>query len=200
MDDSDSADLAGPADVADVADPADFTATATAAQRAALMAEIDAGYERLRAYLDTLDEGAWTGPVDDAGWTVTDHVMHLAVWAESMVAVMDGRPRWEAMGLSPDVWATIAQGYDVINEAIRQQHASAGAAAVRDALERSHRALVARADALDAADLMRPYNYFQPWAEGRDQPLVGYLRGNTVEHYDAHRRYIEAIVGANERP
>lgn len=186
-------------DNASGADPAAIPADELAAQRAALMAEIDAGYEQLRAYLDTLDEAAWTGPVDAAGWNVKDHVMHLAVWAGSMVAVMDRRPRWEAMGLSQDVWATIAQGYDVINEAIREQHATASAPAVRDALDQAHRGLVARADALDAADLMRPYNYFQPWAEGRDQPLVGYLRGNTVEHYDAHRRYIEAIVGADER-
>lgn len=180
-----------PPDPADVTDPA--------AQRAALMAEIDAGYRRLSAYLDTLDDAAMTGPVDAAGWTAKDHVMHLAVWADSMVAVMDRQPRWEAMGLSRDVWATIEQGYDVINEAIRQQHAAASDAAVRDALERAHRRLVARADAMDADDLMRPYNHFQPWAVSRDQPLVGYLRGNTVEHYDEHRRYIEAIVGASEQ-
>lgn len=180
----------------DPAGPPDPAAADPAARRAALMAEIDAGYRRLTAYLDTLDDAALTGPVDAAGWTATDHVMHLAVWADSMVAVMDRRPRWEAMGLSRDVWATIEQGYDVINEAIRQQHAGAAAADARDTLERAHRRLVARADAMDVGDLMRPYNHFQPWAVSRDQPLVAYLRGNTVEHYDQHRGYIEAIVGA----
>ena len=166
-----------------------------AAQRAALMAEIDAGFTRFDAYLDTLAPSQWTAPLDAAGWSAKDHVMHLAVWAGSMIAVMDGRPRWEAMGVSPEVWATITDTYDVINDDIRRQHADASPAAVRTAFTTTHRALNARAAALGDEDLVRPYHHFQPWATGVDGPLHAYLRGNTVEHYDEHRGYVEALLG-----
>lgn len=166
-----------------------------ATHRRALMADIQSGYDRLTAYLDTLDEAALTVPTDAAGWTANDHVMHLAAWAGSMIAVIDGQPRWEAIGVSRDVWTTIADGYDVINAAIQRRHAGRPSAEVRRAFDDTHRALVARVEALSIDDLTRPYSHYQPWAVGRDEPLYGYIRGNTVEHYDEHRGYIEVLVG-----
>ena len=173
--------------VSDPPSPAD-------ARRRAMMADIQSGHDRLAAYLDTLDESALTTPTDAAGWTANDHVMHLAVWADSMIAVIDGKPRWEAMGVSRDVWVTLAEGYDAVNEAIRRLHAGRPSAEVRRAFEDAHHALVARVEALSTDELALPYSHYQPWAVGRDEPLYGYIVGNTVAHYDAHRGYIEALI------
>lgn len=176
-------------------DPARDHPMTAEAQRRAMLAEIQAGFDRFVAFLDTLDEAALTGPADAAGWTANDHVIHLAVWAGSMQAVIDGRPRWEAIGVSRETWATIADGYDVINAAIQRQHAGRASADVRRTFEATHRALVERMAALSTDDLLRPYSHHQPWAVGRDEPLYAYLIGNTAEHYDEHRGYIADLMG-----
>jgi len=168
----------------------------TTAPRDAMLAEIEDGYDRLVAFLDALDEAALDGPVDAAGWTAKDHVIHLAVWARSMVAVIEGRPRWDDMGVDRVLWRTIAEGYDAVNAHIQQLNRHLSVAEARRALEDAHRAVVDRVATMSVAELSFPYSYYQPWATGQDQPLYGYLRGNTVEHYDEHRGYIGAIVEA----
>ncbi len=166
------------------------------AQRSAMMAEIDAGFRRFTAFLAALDDADLTGPTDAAGWTAKDHVAHLTAWAGSMIAVLDGRPRWEAIGVTPEVWQTITDTYDVINAAIQARHRDTLPAEVRTDFDGTHRALVARIESMATADLVRPYVHFQPWATGRDDPLYGYLLGNTVGHYDEHRGYVEEMVSA----
>lgn len=166
------------------------------APRDAMLAEIEASYERLVAFLDGLDDAAWEGPTDAAGWTAKDHVTHLAVWAASMIAVIEGKPRWDAMGVDRVLWRTIAEGYDQINEHIRQRNRHLSPAEARGALEAAHRALTGRVARMSVVDLSLPYQHYQPWATGRTEPLHAYVRGNTEEHYDEHRGYIAAIVGA----
>jgi len=173
-------------------------AEASSAQRDALLLEVAAGYDRLVRFLDSLDDAAQDDPVDAAGWTIKDHVTHLAVWARSMIAVIDGRPRWEAMGVSRELWQTIEDGYDAINADIQQRHRHLSPAEARAALAEAHAALEGRVAALSVAELELPYNHYQPWATGRTAPLHAYVRGNTSEHYDEHRRYMAAIVGAGE--
>lgn len=175
-------------------------ATTADAPRATMLVEIEAGYDRLLALLDTLDDAALAGPVDGAGWTANDHVIHLALWAGSMLAVFDRRPRWEAIGVSRETWATIADGYDEINAQLQRQHAGRSTADVRHTFEATHRALVGRVERLSAKELMLPYSQYQPWSVGCDEPLYGYVLGNTVEHYDEHRAYIAGIVGRVAEP
>lgn len=168
----------------------------TTARRDAMLAEIEASYESLCGYLDGLDETALTGPTDAAGWTATDHVFHLAVWTGSMLAVIEGRPRWEAMGVSEETWSTIADGYDEINADIQRRHRDGSPPEARRALEAAHRALLDHVATMTEAELSLPYSHFQPWATGQDDPMYAYVRGNTAEHYDEHREYIEVLVGS----
>lgn len=166
------------------------------APRDAMLAEIEASFTRLTAFLDGLDPALLDGPTDAAGWTAKDHVIHLAVWAGSMIAVLDGAPRWEAMGVDRVLWRTLADGYDAINEHIRQANRHRSAADARRALEEAHRALTGRVAGMSVFELSLPYKHYQPWATDRTDPLFAYVRGNTEEHYDEHRAYIAAIVGA----
>jgi hypothetical protein len=164
------------------------------AENAALITEMNAAYEQFNAYLDTLTEQQLTQPTDAAGWTGKDHVIHLAKWAGSMVAVLDKQPRWDALGISIDIWRTIVDGYNQINAAIQQQNQAMPLAAVRAELAQAHQAVVAKVATLTAADLELPYVHYQKWAEGEDYPVRLYLHGNTADHYMEHWTYIAAIV------
>lgn len=46
------------------------------------------------------------------------------------------------------------------------------------------------------ADLFRTYSYFQPDEPGEDsgRPIIAWIIGNTYEHYDEHRAWIEELI------
>jgi hypothetical protein len=159
-----------------------------------LFEEMDASYRQLNAYLDTLTEQQLTVPTDRAGWTAKDHVAHLTVWAGSMLAVIDKQPRWEAMGISIDVWKTIVHTYDEINAEIQKQHRDVSLSQVRREFEETHQRVVQRVKSMTSEELDLPYSHYQPKATDETDPVYLYIHGNTADHYDEHRRYIEAIV------
>ena len=45
------------------------------------------------------------------------------------------------------------------------------------------------------ADLQRPYNHYQPSSD-RQQPVIGWIIGNTYGHYEEHQPWIAAIVAS----
>jgi hypothetical protein len=163
--------------------------------KASLLSEMDGGFTKLNTYLDGLSDEQMTVPTDAAGWTGKDHLMHLAVWAGSMLAVIDQQPRWEAMGVSKEVWKTIVETYDQINAVIQQKHRDLPLAAVKEAFQQTHHVLVERVRSMSDEALLRPYSYYQPWAVDETDPLYAYLQGNTSDHYEEHQAYIAAIVG-----
>ncbi|TAK10712.1 MAG: ClbS/DfsB family four-helix bundle protein [Anaerolineae bacterium] len=163
--------------------------------RAEWEARIQHGFEELLEFLESLPEGEWENGADAAGWTAKDHVAHLAVWAGSMVAVMNGRPRWEAMGLPLETWMTIVRTYDVINAAIRAAHWGDTPVQAFAAWRAAHAAVMARAAALPDEELRLPYSHYQPGATDETAPLYLYIEGNTSDHYAEHRAYIGVLLG-----
>jgi hypothetical protein len=162
--------------------------------RTALLARIDASYTALTRYLDTCAEPDLTTPADSAGFTAKDHLIHLAVWGGSMIAVIDRQPRWEAMGLTLETWRTIVRGYDQINAAILRQHREKTLTAARAFLHDAHTGLINRVSALTPDALQLPYSHYQPESIDETYPLWMYIEGNTADHYDEHREYIAAIL------
>ena len=47
---------------------------------------------------------------------------------------------------------------------------------------------------LSDEDLHRPYSYYQPGSP-QTAEVIGWIVGNSYEHYDEHRPWIEAILG-----
>jgi hypothetical protein len=166
----------------------------TETRRAALIAECQAAYARFIAMLDDYTAEQLTAPTDAAGWTAKDHIMHAAVWAGSLLAVVDHQPRWEAAGVPLALWLTIEQTYDQINAHVQQQHAARPLAEVRAAFDTAQQAVMARFAALPLAALMLPYAHYQAHAESQIYPLYRYIYGNTADHYDEHRAYIVALI------
>jgi len=162
--------------------------------QSAMLAEIETSYRKFVEYLDDLTPEQWTGPTDAAGWTVKDHVSHLAAWAASMVAVIEKRPRWEGIGVSREVWDTVENRYDTINAVLREKHLADSIEQVRAELVSAHKGLMALVEPMSIEELSRPYSDFQPWAEGVSSPLYGYVDGNSGRHYDLHLEYIQKIL------
>jgi len=156
-----------------------------------LLAQMESGWNDFLAYLATLTPEQMTGPTDAAGWTAKDHVMHLAVWEQGIAALLNREDRREAMGLDEAAWD--GHDYDDMNGLIRDREAGRSLDDVMQAFRDVHGQLVARISAMTDADLNRPYSAYAD-DPGNDRPVVGYIVGNTFEHYAEHQPWIEKIV------
>jgi uncharacterized damage-inducible protein DinB len=149
------------------------------------------GWRKLQALVETLRPEALRAK-GSSRWTVQDHLVHIAAWELSLLALLDGEDRRTAMGVPGASTET-----DALNEAIwlahRQDTAEQALAFTRDAHER----LMSRLSELSDADLRRSYNHYQPndpRDPGDDRPVVEWVAGNTYEHYAEHLDYIDQII------
>src|SRR5277367_4333102 len=108
--------------------------------KAQLLPTMQMGWEGLWAYLDTLSEAQVTQPKDAGGWSVKDHVIHLAVWEGSMNDVLEKKPRWGYMGVSLPAWES--GDINRINDEIYQRNKELTWAQVRQRFAQEHAQLI----------------------------------------------------------
>ncbi len=59
---------------------------------------IEAGWQELTALVESLGPAGLTLSGAD-GWAVKDHLVHIAAWEHSLLALLDGGDRRSAMGV-----------------------------------------------------------------------------------------------------
>lgn len=161
--------------------------------KAELMEKIADSYEALQRTLSALDEATLARPNPADGWAIKDHLFHLAAWERGIARLLGHRSRYEGMGVTPEEWR--GRQLDEINDLVyrrnREQPPAEALAAFRDA----HAEMLDALAALSDADLRRPYTDFDPAAtQFADRPIVGWIIGDTFDHYDEHRQWIQALL------
>ena len=83
-----------------------------------------------------------------------------------------------------------------LNTIIYQRTKDRSLQEVREAFRQGQQALVDALSHLTEADLLETYSRYQPDEPGEDTgaPIVGWITGNTCDHYDEHRAWIEALA------
>jgi len=160
-------------------------------------AELLRTIERAWASLDELTAGLTDTQLARSGadgWSVKDHLAHLAAWNLSLVALLDGRDRQAALG----VW-DVPREADPINDLLHRRYLGLVPDEAKALQEGSRQMLREALAGLSDADLSRPYSHFQP-NEVRpdgdgDQPVLGWIHGNTDEHAEEHAAYIRQLIG-----
>jgi uncharacterized protein (TIGR03083 family) len=156
--------------------------------RKELVDRIERSWRELDDLAGTADDESLRAPVAD-GWTVKDHLVHLAAWEESLLALLEGRDRAAAMGAA----GMEDGGADTINAAVFEQHRDEAPDNALAGFRETHRRLLERLDELSDEDLSRPYSHFQPGTED-ERPVCGWVAGNTFEHYAEHLSYIRPAL------
>jgi uncharacterized damage-inducible protein DinB len=164
------------------------TEPASAGDRVSLVARIERSWAELHESIARLDAARMVEPGTD-GWSVKDHLAHLATWEGAVLALLDGHDPLAAMGVTPG-------DTDVENEQIRERYAGRPLAEVRELAERTHSRLLERLSAMSDADLARPLSSFRPDVDSpnKDRPITDWIPGNTWEHFDEHRDWMAATV------
>lgn len=151
-------------------------------------------YDAFSAYIAGLSDAQMTVPTDAAGWTVKDHLAHLAVWTDGITAALNHQSRREAMGVDQALWDQENHDYFDINEQIRGQHVNKPLSQVKDEFRTAHERIVAKIETMEESDLLRPYVVYQPGAVNEPEPVWAYIIGNSYGYYEEHQPWIAAIV------
>ncbi|MDQ3856823.1 MAG: ClbS/DfsB family four-helix bundle protein [Chloroflexota bacterium] len=162
------------------------------ANKAELATRIGEARSKLERSLARLSDAELTLP-GPHGWSVKDHLAHIVAWERSLLALMQRVPRHEAMGLDQETYES--HDTDAINTELYERSKDMPLEDVLDELASSHQELLEQLERSSEEDLFE----YAPYAnepDGPKVPLVAWVAGNTYEHYDEHRRWIEELVGS----
>jgi hypothetical protein len=163
----------------------------TPANCAELRTLIDERWSALTATINTLSDEELVVEGPD-GWSVKDHMAHLTAWERSLLALLEGGSRAAAVGIDPELFGQLDTDgiIALIVEAARKHSLDD----VRTLFRETHETLRKEVAALSDADISKPYAHFQPNDPAADQhPVVGWINGNTWDHYNEHEPWIRAI-------
>ncbi|HEY4025363.1 MAG TPA: DinB family protein [Candidatus Dormibacteraeota bacterium] len=142
--------------------------------RAALLDRIRQSWDTLQEAIRSLDDRQLTAPGPE-GWSIKDHLAHLARWEQIVRDRLDGRDPGVALAIPDDQ----QQDVDAVNAHLRQRDAGLSTSEVLQTLTETHVRLVARIESLDAGELER-------WTEN--------IEGNTHEHFAEHLDWIRTLI------
>jgi DinB superfamily len=153
------------------------------------MRRIELSWNELAELVNQVQDAGGLTKVGASGWTVKDHLVHVGAWERSLFALIQSQDRPAAMGV-----AETAEGADAINEEIRKLHARDTPEEALAYFRESHVQLVAALGKLTDADLQKPYSHFQPSGPEEKRPVIGWVAGDTYEHYAEHLGWINHVI------
>ena len=163
--------------------------------KAELLTNIRDSWNDLASYLKTLTEAQLTVQTDAAGWTVKDHLVHVATWEEDMCVLLAGHCRWEALNIDKSLLLT--DNFDAINAVIQKRRASMGLVDTLRMLEANHHRLMEALQPLSDQDLKRAYRSYQPDST-LEYPIFGWIKGCTYQHFEEHLGWIRTLIADNQ--
>lgn len=154
---------------------------------------VGASWTTLDQVVRSLSDEELTVPQKDR-WSIKDHLAHVALAERFCSAAFLDRPLHESLGMEKD--AFLRSSEDEINEFGYQLYKSTSLPEVMALCQETHRELVNTLAGLSEADLQKP---FAPYgSEPTGTSMLDVLKGNTYDHYDVHRGWIETIVNQSE--
>jgi hypothetical protein len=153
----------------------------TAETAATTLARFDEGWVSLDKTMNSLGERELTEIRDPAGWSAKDHLMHVAIWEQALLAKLDGRLRHQALGL--DAATDDSEDYDALNAAIFEKTKARPVTEVLDAIRTTHAKTRAHIAAFASGTTSAPA------VDAFLADVPGY-----AEHYEQHGTWIKELI------
>jgi uncharacterized damage-inducible protein DinB len=149
----------------------------------------------LHAFINALTESQLSGPTDAAGWTIKDHLAHLAAWQLGIAVLLQGGKRWEAMGLT-SAFVKKSEGFEPLNAALQRRHSKLSAREVLELLSNADAQFLFALSKLSSADLAKSYAHFsgEPPTKQTAQPVMGWVDGDSAHHFREHLPWMRKIL------
>jgi len=153
-----------------------------------LVGAIEGEWHELWAVVNRLTVEQMNTP-DAGGWSPKDNLAHLTVWMKILMShYIDGRPADQVLGVPIEI--TRDWDADVINRAMFERNRVQSLDDVTRELKQVYAALVDKLNTVPFDQLMMP----RFPAEPERGPLLGWVLGNTTEHFAEHREVIERVL------
>jgi uncharacterized damage-inducible protein DinB len=146
-------------------------------------------WQRLMDTMSRAPKDHYTRKQDARGWTALDHFAHVSAWERSRLTWLQGRPRFEGLGVTSEQFKL---DYDALNELVREQTAGQGYDQVVNAALSVHQAMVDEIRTFDPDDVPRSGGI----TTEEIADIGAQITANLTEHYDEHREYIERILAS----
>jgi uncharacterized protein (TIGR03083 family) len=162
-----------------------------------LLQHIQQARAGLEQTISQLTAGQMTASDPNGGWSVKDHLAHLATWENGLAALLEGRPRYAGMGFDEATY--MHTDLDGLNAIIHERHKDRPLSEVLTDFRRAHEQILAALARLSDTDLFKTYSHYQPDQPGKDSgdPILKWIVGNTYEHYALHHRRITSLAESN---
>lgn len=164
-----------------------------------LLTRMAIAYDAAEALLAAHDQAALTRPLSESGWSAKDYLAHLMVWEGSIVSLLQKKDRMKAMGLNKET--TDLNDFDAQNDVLYHLHKDRSLDDVTRAFRDTHQQLLALLADLTDEDLHKPYRDYQPQETDKGEyinnPIMGWLAGDTYAHYAEHILDIGRLLQAD---
>jgi uncharacterized damage-inducible protein DinB len=147
-----------------------------------LLRENETTHRRVLDLIAGVPDDRLTAPGADGGWSVRDHLGHLASWQQYVADLLTGAT--EPRNIKNDA------EMDSLNATIAAETRARPAAEVRALFQSSYDALRAQVERLGDAELDQPPPYGRDW----DRKLWQHIAGNGFDHYREHLDAVETLL------
>lgn len=152
--------------------------------------------ERIRREWNALDRAIaglgeqQMGVPDEGGWSIKDHLAHLAAWEHLMrLQYLQQVPAHDALGVDEATYRTLDE--DGINAILQKRNRDRPLEEVLTEHRRSHAEVMADLTGLSFEEMLKPLDA----NDLRHRLLLSGITGNTYEHYREHRETITKFLG-----
>lgn len=166
----------------------DVSALARPADMQELLERIRREWDRLLSAVEgiTPEQASRLGP---GGWAVKDNLAHLAAWEQMMLrSYLRGEPQHEVVEVDEAEFAHLDE--DAINAIFYARNKDLPPEEVLRVVKRSHTQVVETLERLPFDELLKARFPDDP----EKRPMLDWVTGNTYEHYQEHRGYIQEIL------
>jgi hypothetical protein len=155
-----------------------------------LLRQLESGWNEFQTYLASQTTEQLTRLTDAAGWTAKDHIIHVALFDQVELALLEGKSRREALDIAPETWE---QGDDPINAVLQQRYHDMPLDEVLATLQQNHKRLLNKLNTMTEEDFQLPYRHYQPDSTD-ERSLSQWFPWDTFYHYREHMSWIAAMV------
>ncbi len=155
-----------------------------------LLDKLQKGWDEINTFFDDLTDEQKTKLTDAAGWSVKDHVIHLAEWEDGFTALLDKKDRRTYMDIDEATWGS---GDDPINAVLQKRYQDLTWDEVIQKRQAIHNKLLQQINAMSDETLQASYSAYNP-ASKTTYPINQLIGGSTFSHYADHLPWMTAIA------
>jgi hypothetical protein len=157
--------------------------------KAELISSIRRDRAALEALVSSLGEARLTTRESDAGWSVKDHLSHVAAWERMIIAHLRDGSDADVAGMDAAAYATPT--LDELNDLIYHRSRDRGVAETLREFREAHRAIVSFIAEMPEERLATLYWDDDPSA----RQVLDKIAGDTYLHYREHAGWISELAG-----